>query len=56
MKVMCTFDLPSPCYFPAHIAFFSFIKLMLEGRLQAKTSVVSPFISVTGHTYVGMGQ
>lgn len=44
------------CYFPAHIAFFNFIKLMIEGRLQAKTPVVSPFISVTGHTYVGMGQ
>lgn len=56
MKVMCTFDLPSTCYFPAHIAFFKFKKLMIEGRLQAKTSVASPFISVTGRTYVGMGQ
>jgi len=49
MKVMCNFDLPSTCYFPAHIAFFNFIKLMIEGRLQAKTPVFSPFISVTGH-------
>lgn len=50
MKVMCTYDLRSACYFPAHIAFFAFIKLMIEGRLQAKTSDVSSFISVTGHS------
>jgi len=56
MKVTCTYDVPNTCYFPAHIGFFNFIELMIEGRLQAKTSVVSPFISVTGHTYVGMGQ
>jgi hypothetical protein len=56
IKAMCAYNLHSTCYFPAHIAFFDFIKLMIEGRLQAKTSVVSPFISVTGHTYVGMGQ
>lgn len=56
MKVMCTIDLPSTCYFSAHIVFFNFIKLMIEGRLHVKTSDLSPFISVTGLTYVAMGQ
>jgi hypothetical protein len=51
-KVIYTFDLARACYFPAHIAFFNFIKPMIEGRLQAKTPVVSPFISFSNRTHI----
>lgn len=50
INTMCTYDLPKVFYLPAHFIFFDFTKLVSEGRLQTKTTDVSSFISVTGHT------
>lgn len=49
---MCTYELPMRSILLPHLICSDSVKLMLEGRLQAKTTVVLSFVSARRQTQV----